>query len=721
MPVSGFRTVWTSRPLIYCSSLVALSFTAVFLMPVATTASPDRPVLLSPAATEVRITHDTNRLHVTSTDHGRLFSLDPPAILYDSDSFVYRGTLLIGAIMPDGQPRVVNGSGVELTPENGPAGRYHDFVRDLAGGNRPGFGKNPDDDKDGRTDEDDLNGLDDDGDGRVDEDYQGYGDRMWVVTMRDAVANDYTPYSAVPGLQVRQKVIQWSTSGFETLVAIECEIRNIGQNNLRDVHVGLMADVDVGPLEHSLFWIDDLVGSSVFDTTIATADPGCPGEPLSIPVVWGRDVPDNGTTIDGGDTPRSVGFLFLDHPTDPAGITAPSRVGLRNFSYYSGGQLPGVWPPRTDAEFYSIMSNPEIRRDANKPDDYQLYFGVGPFSKLDPGETMTVTIGIVVGEDPLDLRRRVFNAQVAFNGRCVDQDSDALTGVGGREARVPWAVDLPPTPPASNVGPPDPEDQAQFAAAADDRRVVLQWNDLSERYPDPTGAVQFEGYQVWRVDDWRRSEFSDRPAPGEWKLVDTYRLNPRDGLGVDSPQHLDRIRSGPGLYEWSQTDVQNGRLYYYAVTALGTTWRWAPEAEQFLAHDVPGIPSSAQELLVMPAWAEGAGCDDVKVVPNPYRAGAPWDLASSDCDPSGSRLALRSLPENWRRLDIFTLTGDRVFTGRPGQSQVAGGCEVRAGDAGGTFIWDLRNEGGDPVEAGIYMYVVDTPERLCRGHFVIIR
>jgi hypothetical protein len=101
----------------------------------------------------------------------------------------------------------------------------------------------------------------------------------------------------------------------------------------------------------------------------------------------------------------------------------------------------------------------------------------------------------------------------------------------------------------------------------------------------------------------------------------------------------------------------------------------------------------------------------VKVVPNPYRGRADWDLIPSEQDPTGSRIAFRSLPRDVSTIRIFTLSGDLV------QEAVHDG---RNGD--GTYFWNMITRNGQNVTSGIYLYTVETGAGdMCRGRFVIIR
>ena len=103
-------------------------------------------------------------------------------------------------------------------------------------------------------------------------------------------------------------------------------------------------------------------------------------------------------------------------------------------------------------------------------------------------------------------------------------------------------------------------------------------------------------------------------------------------------------------------------------------------------------------------------CDRILVVPNPYRGSADWDLIPNDLDPTGTKIALRNLPEGTSTIRIFTVSGDLIET-----------VEHDSRVSGGTYFWNLLSRNGQPVVSGIYLYAVVHGGTTCRGRFVIMR
>jgi hypothetical protein len=612
--------------------------------------------------------------------------------------------------------------------------------------------------------------------------------------------NDHRPL----GVLIRQRSFQWATPGIDEFVGFDFEIVNIGDQRLTNVYIGFNVDADAGPKAMANYYTDDLVGFVRIDTTVTDPNRTgqCARQQLSMDIAYIWDAPDDGTTVVGGDVPGYFGAMFLGHTTDPAGIKAPQRVGLNTVRWTTPGGIYPVGDPRTDFERYDLLSRGGIpTRNARQPDDYRFTLSAGPFLQLDPGDRLNFQTAFVIGDGLHGMIENAISAQRVYNGTYLDSDNNPLTGVQGRERcfivadpRFPvmwddpcdtltteetirarscepsayrdddcnactgvdgkesllsWVGTTAPPPPAVNTdpdlygsagAPQNPNAELFLRAPQGDRRVVLQWDNLSELSRDPiTGHELFEGYRIWRVDNWQRPEGSIGPMPHDWMLVGEFRKNPRDGLGNQSPNSLRRVLQPSrdairevtpygnhyyvGRYEWPDTaGVTNGKVFFYSITAFGLRARTNPVTGLTELIELGGSPASVQRDLMVASWAPGGGCADIKVVPNPYRGGADWDLEPSDCDPTGTKIAFRTLPEGWTTLKIYSLTGDLIIEADPSDSRVVGSCDVGAGNRqAGTFYWDLISRSGQNIVAGVYLYVVEAGGTRCRGRFVVIR
>ncbi len=87
------------------------------------------------------------------------------------------------------------------------------------------------------------------------------------------------------------------------------------------------------------------------------------------------------------------------------------------------------------------------------------------------------------------------------------------TGVLGREAYADWLGPTNPDPPSMRVW-------------ERSNMVHVYWSDISERSIDPiSGRVDFEGYQIWRADDWDRPYGASEdmgPRSELWQMLGAY-------------------------------------------------------------------------------------------------------------------------------------------------------------------------------------------------------
>ena len=125
----------------------------------------------------------------------------------------------------------------------------------------------------------------------------------------------------------------------------------------------------------------------------------------------------------------------------------------------------------------------------------------------------------------------------------------------------------------------------------------------------------------------------------------------------------------------------------------------------------PGVPSTCLNLNnkllnlsdpVEPTGGSTANLERVVVVPNPFRARAPWDA------PGGNEVHFLNLPSE-ARIMIFTVAGDLI-------------AELRHSDRVRDYErWNLKNQAGRDVASGIYMYRVEASSFSFQDRFIVIR
>lgn len=217
----------------------------------------------------------------------------------------------------------------------------------------------------------------------------------------------------------------------------------------------------------------------------------------------------------------------------------------------------------------------------------------------------------------------------------------------------------------------------------------------------------FGGYRVWRS---KPNDLNDFVLLRSYSLLDstwTFDLNgPRVFCDPDSiiargterdPDAIDI----PGPF--------NGVEYRYALT----TFNAVIDATIFPPRSVVfenAMPEDNvyPEIIVPNKQARQATplLQQVRVVPNPYNPGADFGKGAF---PGSPRVQFTNLP-NEAKVDIYTVAGDRVRTLNK---------EFDAGTD--TMVWDLKNENGSDISAGVYIYYVTAGVEKMTGRFVVIR
>ena len=451
-----------------------------------------------------------------------------------------------------------------------------------------------DDDGDGLTDEDPLDGFDNDGDGSIDEDYAAISNQMFTCSYRDYLPESYgySPDHHPLNLFITQQSYQWENDQVDDFVGIEFTIRNVGEQTLEDFYLGFFADPDVGPRDIPANFEDDLVDVV---TDVRCVKKGS----FNIPVSYAMGVAfdDDG---DEGRTEGEVGIMFMGHSIDPSGETAPPRVQLRSWQAFSGNaSFEEGGDPSNDRERYLIMSAESSDRPPIVPRDYRMLLSAGPFLFL-AGDSLTFQVAYVVGRGRDGLLENAAQAKLTFDGNWfnMDQDIDTppqnqpcdetflwtergivtwqnpcdslspplevtpdpttwqwvnddclfedlanqlcdnqdiwCTGVEGKETQINWLYGSPPPPPNLRIWPTE-------------GRNVLFWDNFSELVPDVSELIyDFEGYRIWRADGWERpygSSVENGPPSELWALLAEY--DHVNGLSPDAG--LEGVRYQPNV------------------------------------------------------------------------------------------------------------------------------------------------------------------------------
>lgn len=369
--------------------------------------------------------------------------------------------LWVGAVRPDGTRRVSGGPMLEWRPHLDGDDASARVIGARAGAIGSLF--RIDDDRDGRVDEETLNGRDDDGDGKVDEDYAMVSDQEQVAEYRDdeLAATSYGYANGEPHapmhLAVRQEAFAWAIPGYDHVAAYDFTITNEGTELLRDVRLGIYADLDSRGRDEAGGHLNDLLTWAPYDfvmpegtSNVSTFIRECVSHfQGTVPVVYDRD-PRSGL-------PAST-ILGLSHTTDPLGFVknfafpgareaqaaarAPRRDTTFQYTIFAQDLPPGAGgPPIVDDDRFRALAGDYPQATPGSQHDWAVLLSCGPFQTLAPGQAVHFAIAFVVAPSPESLATYAIAARMAWRGTRLNLQPDAHsssylagnTGINGHE------------------------------------------------------------------------------------------------------------------------------------------------------------------------------------------------------------------------------------------------------------------------------------------------
>ncbi len=292
-------------------------------------------------------------------------------------------------------------------------------------------------------------------------------------------------------------------------------------------------------------------------------------------------------------------------------LNTPADLGLTDFHYFNHAKRPendyGLWPiigglpdlmqsrgfepadffhgtnPRFDdpenvAEYYP--PNPQVAPAGGGPLDYFLMTRLENFA---PGDTVRLSLAVVMGEDEDDLFANLDMAQ---------QMADlGFQGSG------------PPAPPLVSVTP-------------GDHQATLYWSpEPSQSSVDAvTGQKDFEGFKVYRSSDQGQTWGTEvRDYTGDIKgYVPLAIFDKADGVqGADPFAPWQSLGTDSGLeYAFTDSGLVNGVEYWYAVCAYDKGFAFTEQPSLQNGFGSPEV--STHIIAVVP------GVNAQTYIPNPY-------------------------------------------------------------------------------------------------------
>jgi hypothetical protein len=350
--------------------------------------------------------------------------------------------LWVGALDASNTAHVSGGPLLDWRPTPDP----EDRVR-IGESGRLGTARWIDDDADGRVDEETLNGRDDDGDGEIDEDLGFFSQQVaaadFVDDRPEAVQFVYPNgerHTAL-GLSVHQEVYAWAVPGYDDIAGIQYTITNHGTQTLRQLYVGLFADLDSRDRNDVAGHLNDRVLSLSYPSSTEGLGPkiGAPCRPPYCPdsvvgrvccprtcfTYLGQTLP---AVVDGN--PNSglpaVAVVPLDHTIDPLALLepfeatraarAPGRVSFRSSVFTTQALAGQGGVPRVDGDRYAALAGTLPSSAEDIADDYAVLVSCGPFATLAPGQSISFAAALVVSDSPESLIVAMGRAAFIYDG-----------------------------------------------------------------------------------------------------------------------------------------------------------------------------------------------------------------------------------------------------------------------------------------------------------------
>ncbi len=485
-----------------------------------------------------------------------------------------------------------------------------------------------DDDNDGDADPD---SDDDDGDGEADEDGAAMAAQHITAFYDDCDPDEvgspdndgHTPLN----IRIEQRSYSWNIQDNAVMDAVlfEATIRNIGEETLSDVYIGLFADPDV-------------------------AARGERGDPASIDD-WTLFDEDNLMAVMGDDTTDQDGYdpgifaikiIRTPRPLDELDLS------YRNFNREGGGD------PDLNRDKYEMISSGEIDDPSRDLSDWRFLIGFGPNEdddpwELEPQETLEIAYVFIGAEDRATLEETAEALQQFYDeGREDILRGDyvpiparpAVTDVGdGESLMVTWRnyTQLPRVD-GMNLHYGDLDEVEEVIDVGEDNDVVV--SDLTEEvsYYFVIGIYDDEGEEVSTSDTTWMTPLSTPRKPIELQIAEegyhsielSWLPNPHlelDIAGYNLYRSMDDGEygqvNGDPIAELTYPDEMNEfGLYTYRLTAVDEDGNESePYGVDSLDTPAVGAPYVLEEgkMLLVDETRNGNG-----------RPGSPNDQQSDD-------------------------------------------------------------------------------------------
>jgi hypothetical protein len=536
------------------------------------------------------------------------------------------------------------------------------------------------------------------------------------------------------GLDIHLESYAWNYSYADAFVILNYTFTNASTDTIHDIYAGIWVDASIANFNYTdkytpgggFTWYDNLDG---FDES--TDEKG-------FKRAIGYQYDANG---DDGWAESYIGISAL-------GGNLPYHYLKTNYFQWvwnnsNNSDYPAYSMPITDEERYDKMSSsvPKGSGSDYTSDGYPsaenswlFLVSAGPIGSehnadttawtLAPGESCELAFTVVCGlwasgaDGNSPARRRNLHvnydwAQQAYDGEDKNRNNQLDEGEDTNENGVIDRYILPAPPPSPNI-----------EVVVESQKVTLYWQDNAESFLDPISQeADFEGYRIYGARKTANDEL------GEFSLLSEVDL--KNNIGYNTGFTTIQIQNEFGEpdsvlingsyyhYKFENTNIKDGWLNYYAVTAYD---QGDPDAN--LASLESSIYSNRTYVYPGKATTVASNWEGMPTVyPNPYKGQALWDGYGS----RSKMLWFRNLPQE-AEIRIFSLAGDLVDIIQHDESYV--GSDIANIDAqrsplmsGGEHAWDLITMHDQATASGLYLFTVEDKYsgEIREGKFLIIK
>ncbi|MBU2445145.1 MAG: hypothetical protein KJ666_06175, partial [Bacteroidetes bacterium] len=398
------------------------------------------------------------------------------------------------------------------------------------------------------------------------------------------------------------------------------------------------------------------------------------------------------------------------------GIKYLGSTPKKDSAYFQSWQFrntsdPIYFAPQDDNQRYQKMSQSltKSRIDPLRttPSNRSVMISAGPFSRINPGDSINVTFAIICAKKyGTDLPR--FDTELQRRNFYINAN---------------WAQLIYNT----NYRFPEPPTTPNLRVVSEDRKVTLYWDRSSENSIDPLSKKKdFEGYRIYRTNAGADLTQAQDLQSLFIKVAEFDSTGNKIGYNTGFNYiQLSEPKTFKGdttkyYYKYEFENLLNGWQYIFSVTGFD---KGDPENNidilegSFLvnaARVLPGTPANSKDEI------------EIGVYPNPYYANAIWDGPSE----RQRKIYFYNLPESCE-ITVYTLSGDIVKVLQHDQNY--SGNDIRwfqtyskEGNqilSGGEHAWDLISSNDQAIATGLYLFTVKDKitGKIKTGKFLVIK